>query len=128
MVDVPNDFSGLQQHLFDTGQIDRAFWVVLPDHLSYFTPAGLRNLAEATGWHVAKVIGDQPIDLNLLNPATNYVMDRARRQRRPPRPPGPGQFPAAHGHAACRGGLLRSLAGVGLGRSIVAFFSRVSIS
>ena len=76
MVDVPNDFSALQQHLLATGQIDRPFWVVLPDHLSYFNQPGLRNLAKATGWHVAKVIGDQPIDLNLLNPVTNYVMDR----------------------------------------------------
>jgi 2-polyprenyl-3-methyl-5-hydroxy-6-metoxy-1,4-benzoquinol methylase len=121
VVDVPNDFSALQQHLLDNGQIDRPFWVVLPDHLSYFNQPGLRNLAEATGWHVAKVIGDQPIDLNLLNPATNYVMNRAA---------GKG---AHHARLAQDNFLLRTaplpavaayyeaLAGVGLGRSIVAF-------
>jgi len=121
MVDVPNDFSALQQHLLDTAKIDRPFWVVLPDHLSYFNQAGLRNLANATSWHVAKVLGDQPIDLNLLNPATNYVMDRSAGK-------------AAHLTRVEQDNLLmrtaplpaiaayyEGMAGVGLGRSIVAF-------
>ncbi|MCC3152195.1 class I SAM-dependent methyltransferase [Hymenobacter sp. BT770] len=121
MVDVPNDFSALQQHLLDGGHIDRPFWVVLPDHLSYFNQTGLRNLAQDTGWHVAKVIGDQPIDINLLNPATNYVMDRAAGK-------------AAHRARLEQDNLLlrtaplpavaayyEAMAGVGLGRSIVAF-------
>jgi 2-polyprenyl-3-methyl-5-hydroxy-6-metoxy-1,4-benzoquinol methylase len=121
VVDVPNDFSPLQQHLFDSGQIDRPFWVVLPDHLSYFNPTGLRNLAEATGWCVSKVIGDQPIDLNLLNPAANYVMNREVGK-------------AAHHARLEQDNLLlrtaslsavaayyEALAAVGLGRSIIAF-------
>ena len=121
MVDVPNDFSALQQHLLDSGQIDRPFWVVLPDHLSYFTQPGLRNLAEATGWYVAKVIGDQPIDLNLLNPFTNYVMDRSAGR-------GAHQTRLAQDNFLLRTAPLpavaayyEALAGVGLGRSIVAF-------
>jgi 2-polyprenyl-3-methyl-5-hydroxy-6-metoxy-1,4-benzoquinol methylase len=121
VVDVPNDFSALQLHLLDSGQIDRPFWVVLPDHLSYFNPTGLRNLAEATGWHTTKVLGDQPIDLNLLNPAANYVMNRAVGK-------------AAHQARLTQDNLLlrtaslpavaayyEALAAVGLGRSIVAF-------
>ena len=121
VVDVPNDFSALQQHLLNSGQIDRPFWVVLPDHLSYFNQPGLRNLAEATGWHVAKVIGDQPIDLNLLNPATNYVMDRSAGK-------GAHQTRLAQDNFLLRTAPLpavaayyEALAGVGLGRSIVAF-------
>ena len=121
MVDVPNDFSALQQHLLATGQIDRPFWVVLPDHLSYFNQPGLRNLAKATGWHVAKVIGDQPIDLNLLNPVTNYVMDRTAGK-------GAHQTRLAQDNFLLRTASLpavaayyEALAGVGLGRSIVAF-------
>ena len=125
MVDVPNDFSALQQHLLDSGQIDRPFWVVLPDHLSYFNQPGLRNLAEATGWQVAKVIGDQPIDLNLLNPATNYVMDRTAGK-------GAHQTRLAQDNFLLRTAPLpavaayyEALAGVGLGRSIVAFLQPV---
>jgi len=125
VVDVPNDFSALQKHLLDSGQIDRAFWVVLPDHLSYFNPIGLRNLAEATGWRTSKVIGDQPIDLNLLNPAANYVMNRDVGK-------------AAHRARLEQDNLLlrtaslpavatyyEALAGVGLGRSIVAFLQPI---
>jgi 2-polyprenyl-3-methyl-5-hydroxy-6-metoxy-1,4-benzoquinol methylase len=121
VVDVPNDFSALQQHLLDTGQIDRPFWVVLPDHLSYFTQPGLRNLAEATSWHTSKVIGDQPIDLNLLNPATNYVMDRtagkgAHRSRM-----AQDNFLLRTAPLPAVAAYYEALAGVGLGRSIVAF-------
>ena len=120
-MDVPNDFSVLQQHLLDSGQIDQAFWVVLPDHLSYFNPTGLRNIAKATGWHTAKVIGDQPIDLNLLNPAANYVMDRTLGK-------GAHQSRLQQDNLLLRTAPLpavaayyEALAGVGLGRSIVAF-------
>ena len=121
VVDVPNDFSSLQQHLIDTGKIDRAFWVVLPDHLSYFNQAGLRNLAAATGWNVEKVIGDQPIDLNLLNPTTNYVMNleagRAAHQARLEQ----DNFLLHTASIPAVAAYYESLAGVGLGRSIVAF-------
>jgi len=121
VVDVPNDFSALQQHLLATGEIDRPFWVKLPDHLSYFNQTGLRNLAGATGWHTTKIIGDQAIDLSLLSPHTNYVRD-------------PAVGPAAHQARLAQDNLLlrtaplpavaayyEALAGVGLGRSIVAF-------
>ncbi|WP_210515925.1 class I SAM-dependent methyltransferase [Hymenobacter terricola] len=125
VVDVPNDFSALQQHLLASGQIDRPFWVVLPDHLSYFNQPGLRNLAAATGWHVAKIIGDQPIDLNLLNPATNYVMDRTAGK-------GAHQTRLAQDNFLLRTAPLpavaayyEALAGVGLGRSIVAFLQPI---
>lgn len=121
MVDVPNDFSALQQHLLDTGKIDRPFWVVLPDHLSYFNPAGLRSLAAATGWVTTKVIGDQPIDLNLLNPATNYVMNReagkaAHRARLEQ-----DNFLLRTATLPAVATYYEALAGVGLGRSLVAF-------
>ena len=121
VVDVPNDFSALQQHLFDTGQIDRPFWVVLPDHLSYFNQTGLRNLAKATGWHVAKVIGDQPIDLNLLNPATNYVMDRAAGKGAHQNRLAQDNFLLRTAPLPAVAAYYEALAGVGLGRSIVAF-------
>ncbi|MBF9237418.1 class I SAM-dependent methyltransferase [Hymenobacter sp. BT683] len=121
LVDVPNDFSTLQQHVLSTGEIDRPFWVVLPDHLSYFNQTGLRNLAEATGWQVARLLADHPIDLNLLTPHSNYVMNRAVGK-------------AAHRARIAQDSFLlrtaplpavatyyEALAGVGLGRSIVAF-------
>lgn len=126
VVDVPNDFSALQKHLLDSGQIDRPFWVVLPDHLSYFNPEGLRNLAAATGWRIPKTIGDQPIDLNLLNPSANYVMNRETGK-------GAHQARLAQDNLLLRTAPLpavaayyEALAGVGLGRSIVAFLQPAS--
>lgn len=121
VVDVPNDFSALQQHLLASGQIDRLFWVALPDHLSYFNPIGLRNLAGATGWHVAKVIGDQPIDLNLLNPATNYVMDRTTGKGAHQTRLAQDNFLLRTAPLSAVAAYYEALAGVGLGRSIVAF-------
>ncbi|MDB5235820.1 MAG: hypothetical protein JWR44_2813 [Hymenobacter sp.] len=121
VVEVPNDFSVLQTYLLDTGHIDRPFWVALPDHLSYFNQTGLRSLAKSTGWNAAKIIGDQGIDLSLLNPSSNYVMDRTA-------------GPAAHRARLEQDNLLlrtasleavaayyEGVAGVGLGRNIVAF-------
>jgi 2-polyprenyl-3-methyl-5-hydroxy-6-metoxy-1,4-benzoquinol methylase len=121
VVEVPNDFSALQTHLLEAGHIDRPFWVALPDHLSYFNQTGLRNLAAATGWRVSKTLADQPIDLNLLNPATNYVMDksagpachRARIEQ--------DNFLLRTAPLAAVAAYYEGMAGVGLGRNIVAF-------
>ena len=125
VVEVPNDFSTLQIHLLDAGHIDRPFWVALPDHLSYFNQAGLRRMATASGWNVTKVIADQAIDLNLLNPDTNYIMNRAA---------GPGAHRARieqdnlllrTASLAAVAAYYEGLAGVGLGRNIVAFLQPV---
>ncbi|OQA34675.1 MAG: hypothetical protein BWY57_00311 [Betaproteobacteria bacterium ADurb.Bin341] len=77
LVEVPNDFSRLQQYLLDHEHIDRLFWVVAPDHISYFGPEGLTALSREAGWEVRDLISDYPIDLGLINPLTNYVMDRS---------------------------------------------------
>ena len=123
VVAVPNDFSVLQTHLLASGHISRPFWIALPDHLSYFNPTGLGKLAQATGWQLADVVGDHPIDLNLLNPAMNYVENRAA-------------GPACHHTRTELDNLLlqtaplpavaayyRGMAGVGLGRNIVGFLT-----
>ena len=94
---------------------------MLPDHLSYFNQTGLRTLAAATSWHVAKVLADQPIDLSLLNPATNYVMNReagkgahlARMEQ--------DNLLLRTASLAAVAAYYEGLAGVELGRSIVAF-------
>ena len=117
----PTTFRPCNSHLLATGHIDRPFWVVLPDHLSYFNQPGLRNLAAATGWRVAKVIGDQPIDLNLLNPATNYVMDRAAGKGAHQTRLAQDNFLLRTAPLSAVAAYYEALAGVGLGRSIVAF-------
>ncbi len=121
LVDVPNDFSRLQTEAVAAGLAPDRFWVAVPDHLSYFNAAGLQSLAQEAGWEHRRTVSDFPIDFNLLNPAANYVQDRAR-------------GPAAHRQrqaldrlfvsisAAKTLHLYEALADMGLGRSINAVF------
>jgi hypothetical protein len=76
VIEVPNDFSVLQNKLLKEGKIDRPFWVVNPDHISYFNYEGLKNLANACGWENKYSIADFPIDFNLANHNANYVMQK----------------------------------------------------
>lgn len=78
MVDVPNDFSILQQEAVQNGLTPDQFWVALPDHLSYFNADGLRSLATNAGWQHCRTVSDFPIDFNLFNSQANYVEDRSR--------------------------------------------------
>ncbi len=125
LVDVPNDFSALQQHALSTGAIDRPFWVVLPDHLSYFNSTGLRNLVEDTGWQVARLLGDHPIDLNLLTTHSNYVMNRAVGKAAHQARVAQDNFLLRTAPLPAVATYYEALAGMGLGRSIVAFLQPV---
>lgn len=78
LIQVPNDFSQLQRHLYNTKKIDRNFWVCSPDHISYFNAHGLSNLCHHIGFQESFRLGDFPIDLNLFNSSTNYIMDNSK--------------------------------------------------
>ena len=73
VITVPNDCSNIQREALERGHIDREFWVVPPDHQSYFDNEGLANIACETGWHVMDLLGDFPIDWYLYHPGSNYV-------------------------------------------------------
>lgn len=78
LIEVPNDFSRVQSYLLEEAKIDRAFWIAIPDHISYFNKAALQNLSEANGWKMSRCLGDHPIDMNLFNPDSNYVLDGSK--------------------------------------------------
>ncbi|MFT6245443.1 MAG: 2-polyprenyl-3-methyl-5-hydroxy-6-metoxy-1,4-benzoquinol methylase [Salibacteraceae bacterium] len=78
IVEVPNDFSILQQYLMDNDKIKDEFWVAYPDHLSYFNHDGLKNIFEENGWETLDITCDFPIDMHLLNDNTNYIMDSSK--------------------------------------------------
>lgn len=75
VITVPNDGSNIQKEALERGHIDREFWVVPPDHLSYFDNEGLVNIACETGWDIGDLLGDFPIDWYLYHPGSNYVMN-----------------------------------------------------
>ena len=78
VVEVPNDFSLIQKYALDKGYVDHEFWIVPPDHISYFNKKGLKNLFESHGWSSKKFLADFPIDWQLLNPDSNYIKDRSK--------------------------------------------------
>jgi 2-polyprenyl-3-methyl-5-hydroxy-6-metoxy-1,4-benzoquinol methylase len=71
---VPNDFSKFQMHALELGCIDRKFWVAPQDHMFYFERDSLRKSFESCGFTHTEMLGDYPIDFNLMNPDSNYVM------------------------------------------------------
>jgi len=120
VVIVPNDGNAYHESLFQEELIDRRWWVAIPDHISYFTKESLINTAIATGWLCPKIQGDFPIDLFLSHPGSNYVND-------------PSKGSDAHkarlrleklifqaGDEAVNQ-FYTALAGVGLGRDLIAF-------
>ena len=76
VIEVPNDFSIVQNHAFAKGNIDKQYWVVIPDHLSYFSKESLENLLNGNGWQSITCLADYPIDWNLLNPNSNYIQKK----------------------------------------------------
>ncbi len=78
VVVVPNDFSILQLYLYKHGYVKSPFWIVIPDHISYFNKTGLEALVQAAGLRPERFTADFPVDINLLNKDTNYVIDKAK--------------------------------------------------
>jgi len=78
LIEVPNDFSRLQEYLLSSGKIDSNFWVCPPHHISYFNVEGLTNLCREHGWQLNDIMGDFPIDFFLVNPDSNYVKDQSK--------------------------------------------------
>ncbi len=76
VVTVPNDCSITQGELLKLGHIEHCFWVCPPEHLSYFDHESLRSISESTGWSVAEIQADFPVDWFLFNPASNYVSNK----------------------------------------------------
>lgn len=76
VVTVPNDQSITQQAALALGHIESPFWVVPPDHLTYFDQVSLVNAANATGWQCVEMLGDFPVDWFLFHPGSNYIRDR----------------------------------------------------
>lgn len=78
MIEVPNDFSIIQKIAYQNKFIDNQFWIVFPDHLSYFNKIGLVNLARLCNWKQELIISDFPIDFNLMNNSSNYIKDKSK--------------------------------------------------
>lgn len=75
---VPNDGSWIQRLVIDRSLAEPDFYVHPPEHLHYFTRDPLVRLAERAGYRVADLLGEFPVDIFLLNPDSNYQLDRGK--------------------------------------------------
>lgn len=122
IIEVPNDFSILQNYLIENNIINNKFWITLPDHLSFFNKEGLNNICKDSGWKNFLSIADYPIDLHLLNENTNYSIDKSKGK-------------SCHLSRVTTDNLLHSIstektvalykayADLGMGRQIIGFFN-----
>ncbi|TAM06628.1 MAG: class I SAM-dependent methyltransferase [Paraburkholderia sp.] len=126
IVTVPNDFSDLQNFCLERGHIDREFWIATPDHLSYFDADSLRAVGISAGYFCRNVLGEFPIDWFLLHPNANYVMNRENG-------PGANRARIQLDNLLARKPIddviayYEAMAKVGMGRQVVAFFTRGQI-
>jgi len=72
---IPNDNSALQEYCLLQNIISERFWIAIPDHINYFSFESLIKTAAYTGWECQDVIADFPIELFLLHPGSNYIVD-----------------------------------------------------
>ena len=77
VITVPNDFSITQQAAINKHHVEHEFWVLPPDHLTYFDYSSLLNTVKATGWDCKEALADFPVDWYLFHPGSNYVLDKA---------------------------------------------------
>ncbi|WP_269004431.1 class I SAM-dependent methyltransferase [Aquirufa ecclesiirivi] len=77
VITVPNDASKYQELLFTEGYVEKNWWIIAPDHISYFNYQTLQNTCNFTGFKVEQVLGDFPIDLFLLHKGSNYVSNKS---------------------------------------------------
>ncbi len=76
-IDVPNDFSILQQYFFDQKIISKPHWVSPLEHISYFNKDGLINLCSSVGLGKIDLLGNFMTEFFILNPTTNYMENPA---------------------------------------------------
>ncbi len=72
VIKTSHNYSHLQQRLLKSGELKQEYWLDAPDHTNYFNKEGMINLLDAQGYECMDFFADYFIDLNLLNPLTNY--------------------------------------------------------
>lgn len=76
VIEVPNDFSPTQTSLLENGYVDEPYWIITPDHISYFNAKALNSLCKSKGWENIDLVSDFPIDFFLFNKHTNYIKNK----------------------------------------------------
>lgn len=73
-ISVPNDYSNFQKYLIEKNYTSDS-WFCPPEHLHYFTFDTLTNLLIDLGYKIDIMMSEFPIELFLVNQASNYTQD-----------------------------------------------------
>lgn len=123
VIKVANNYSNLQRMLLKNGEMKKEYWLDDPDHTGYFNREGMIARLDANGFECLDFYGDTFVDLQLVNPFTNYYEK-------------PETGKAAHKSAVCLENLFhdisiertveifRMLGDMGFGREIVGVFKK----
>lgn len=124
VIKVANNYSSLQRMLLQKGEMKKEYWLDDPDHTGYFNREGMIARLSANGFECLDFYGDTFVDLQLVNPFSNYYEK-------------PETGKAAHKTAVCLENLFhdismertveiyRMLGDMGFGREIVGVFRKV---
>lgn len=77
LVKVANNYSPLQLSLLEEGVLSQEYWLDDPGHPSYFNRDGFLRFMQAQGFCCVDFYGESFIELNLLNPLTNYYENKS---------------------------------------------------
>ncbi|MFD2206861.1 class I SAM-dependent methyltransferase [Kiloniella antarctica] len=72
-INVPNDFSRMQEKLKDLDYVNQDYWFLPPQHLHYFNVDNIRPFMAKLGFEIVDMFGDFPIEMFLFHPGSNYA-------------------------------------------------------
>lgn len=72
-ITVPNDESILQRDLYAKKYVNREYWFIPPQHLSYFNTENCSTLANACNFEVVDLYTDFPVEFFLYQSSSNYI-------------------------------------------------------
>lgn len=77
LVQVPIDYSPLQELAIKEKKVDKEYWFSPPQHLNYFNTKNLCKFFEKTNLNIIDAISDFPIEMYLWGNKKNYVKDKS---------------------------------------------------
>lgn len=76
LIQVPNDYSRIQEVAIEKGYVAHEYWFLPPQHLNYFNTRTLEAFASDNGFKIVDALSDFPVEFFLWGNAANYTTDR----------------------------------------------------
>jgi 2-polyprenyl-3-methyl-5-hydroxy-6-metoxy-1,4-benzoquinol methylase len=76
LVQVPNDYSRIQEIATAKSYIDHEYWFLPPQHLNYFNTKTLDAFVSNNGFKIVDAFADFPIEFYLWGGQSNYTRDK----------------------------------------------------